>query len=564
MINCYKILFLFLGLNLILSCRASLLWNIQDGIDLYNKAKYNDAKIFFINYLDNNPNDEKGYYNLAKTYLKLKDKTLALENFEKVYDIASKEKTLEKIQFKDNSQVLNDYFDMAVMYFEDANLQEAEFYADLMIKLDIKDSNAWFLKAKIANSRGQKEEAKEYLNKAILYNNKLLKTNLAKKLNIYSLPSVSKENHYLFAFENYYKGNIEGAFNNCLKYVESDKTNPEINILLAELYLNKNDTKNALEVVENGKKLSENIGYYLLEAQIYKKLEDYSKQESALLKAYKINPNNSKMLYEIGNFYLEKDNYKNAIKYFEALVNTDDSFYEGYFGYIKSLIEVGKTNSALNYIRKASAINNNQSEINYLLSLICFKQGLFDESNDYINEAILKHKNPNYYLLKAKIMYFSGNYDESLKILNETLKFGKTYNEFEVDEYHLKNYLKLKKYQNIQYYLNGRECKLDKNSLLYKYILYKIYKLEGNDKKADFLYGQIKLARANSIKEYLDLSEIIFEEEGLDNSIKLLDKAIKKMPAEPELYSQKIKIYYLAKSFEKAKEISNIMSDKFN
>ena len=565
MIKCYKKYFLVAVLSVILPSKAGVLWNIQDGIKHYNYTNYKAAKEYFTDYLLNNPNDEEGFYELGRTCLKLKDKVLALSNFEKSYNLASKEKNLEKIKFKSDAQALNDYFDMAAMYFEDGNLQEADFYADLMLKMDNKNASAWFLKAKIANSKGLKEQAVEYMNNAILYNNKLLKTNLAKKLNIYSAPPVSKEKYYLFAFEDYYRGNVDSAIRNCKSYLESDSENVDINILLSKLYLLKNDLNSALETVENAKKTAENTELYLLEATIYNLLKDLTKEQAALEKAYKINPNNTKVLYSTGNYYLKNEDYKNAFKYFEALINTDDGFYEGYFGYILCLIEKGQFDNALSYIRKAVNLNPNQSEINYLLSLICFKQGQFDEAIDYIQEAIQKHKNSNYFLLKAKINYYQNNYKASLDALNETTKLSQTiYKPYEVDKYYIKINLKLKNFQNAQYYLNNVDSRLDKNSLLYKYNLYKFYKLEGNDKKADSTYNQIKSTRPNSINDYIDLSEIIYEEEGTNNSILLLDKAIKKNPDEPELYSQKIKIYSLSGLSESSKQTEKEMSEKFN
>ena len=563
LINYYKKIIIFLFFCA-LPCKAGLLWELQNGIDMFNVGDYPKAQSYFTDYLNNNPNDEMGYYYLAITNLRLKNRKDALINFEKSYNLALSDKNLEKINFKNNFQVLNDYFDMAVMYFKEGNFKEADFYADLMLKLSNKNSNAWFLKAKIANAKGEKEEAINNLNKAILYNPKLLKTNLAKQLGVNSMPSISKENYYQFAFEDFYKGNIESAVRNCTNYLELDNTNIDIYILLSELYLIKNDTPKALLTMENAEKIQKNSGIYLEKAKIYKKLEDFEKEENALLKAYKINPNSPQTLYELGNFYLKKENYNNSLKYFEALVNTDDGFYEGYFGYILSLVNLGKTDSALNYIRKASSINPLQSEISYVLSLICFKQGQFKEAKDYIDDAISKQLNPNYLLLKSQISYYSGNYDESFKILNDIKKSNeKVFNKNMFEEFYIKNLLKLKQYQNAQDYFDKPDVSLDKNSLLYKYNLYQIYKLEGNDKKASIVYNRIKSSKYNSLKEIGILSEIMYEQEGLESAIKLLDKMIKKSP-DVELYFQKIKIYSLNNDETKIKEVLSALSKNQN
>ena len=81
---------------------------------------------------------------------------------------------------------------------------------------------------------------------------------------------------------------------------------------------------------------------------------------------------------------------------------------------------------------------------------------------------------------------------------------------------------------------------------------------------ADFLYNQIKFSRLNSANDYINLSGILSEEEGLDSAIKLLDKAIKKMPDEAQLYFQKIRIYSSFALNDKVKEVLNTISKKFN
>lgn len=545
--------------------KASLLWNIQDGAKLYNQTDYIKAKDFFENYIKSNPNDKNGYYLLGRTYLKLKDELNAQKNFEKSYELASKEQNIEKLKFNKEKLSLNDYFDMSVMYFEDGNLQEADFYADMMLKLDPKNYKAWFVKAKVANSQNQKDKAKEYLKSAIIYNNKLLKTNLAKELDIYSVPKATKEIYNMFALEAYYKGDIEKAIYNYNQYLEIDKTNIEIYTMLSEAYLIKNDIQNALKTLEEAQNSVDNAPIlYLLKAKAYKLLSDNKKQEEALKKAYEANPNNIETLLEIGNFYLGKENFKKAKPYFEALINTNDNFYEGYFGYIKCLIEEGNINSALNFIRKISTLNNKSKEVDYLLSLICYKEGNYSEALDYIKDALDKEENPNYYLIKAKIEYYSNENKSSLKSLDYISKFNfSVFDLSEIDKYYLKNYIKTQQIQNTQYYINRANIALDKNSLLYKYVLYKTYKLQGNDKKAELLFKQIRMLGNNSTKDLLDLSEIVFYEKGLNEAIKLLDKNIKKAPLEYSLYYQKIKIYMLANEIEKAKEISENIRKNF-
>ena len=114
------------------NANASLLWDINVGV---NNFKENDPvflKEYFTNYIENNPNDKEGYYWLGKIYSNKKDKKSKIESakyFKKAYELTSKDKDLEKITFDfgDKTQ-LEDYFDMAAMFFEIGNTKEAELY----------------------------------------------------------------------------------------------------------------------------------------------------------------------------------------------------------------------------------------------------------------------------------------------------------------------------------------------------------------------------------------------------------------------------------------------------
>ena len=200
--------------------KASLLWDINYGIDLFRKNNYKSACDYFIEYIKTNPNDKDGYYWLARSYFNLKDEKKANENFEKSYELSMKEKNIEKIDFKLNTTSnLEDYFDMAVMFFESGDLKEAKTYADLMLKINEKSPSAYFIKAKIAQLEGNNQKAIEYINQAIIFNNKLIKTNLAKSLNIKQLPEMSLEMYEVFALEAYFSNDIASAMRYCRKYL---------------------------------------------------------------------------------------------------------------------------------------------------------------------------------------------------------------------------------------------------------------------------------------------------------------------------------------------------------
>lgn len=540
---------------------ASLLWDINFGINEYRKNNYKTARDYFLNYIKSNPNDEEGYYWLAKSYWGLKDNKKANENFKKAHELTIREKNIEKLDFNyDTSSNLEDYFDMAAMYFETGDMKEAEFYADMMLKMNPKSPSAYFIKAKIAQINGENEKAIEYINKAIIFNNKLIKTNLAKSLNVTKLPEMTLEMYEIFALEAYFSPDTTSAIRYCRKYLEVNPSNIDMSNLLIDLYIKNNELALAQILLsdvlnQNGN----NIQAILYQAKIHELRKD-ERLEATLLSAYKINPNNAQVLLEIGNYYLKKDDFLNAKKYFEILINVNDALYEGYFGYIYSLIETGEIENAMNIIRKFIAFNPDSSEGYYLLSKICDKNGNYKDSYDYLCQAIEKAKNPRYYIARGKVNYILKKYNDALNDFKTASKLPCNEKILNISQdYLIKTYLKTNDLINAQMLLN-KKLLLDKNRIMYKYNLYILYKLQGNEKRALELFNEIKKAKLISTQDYIDLSDIYLEEEQYESSIKIIDKAIKKFSKDYLIYSQKIKIYSYLNKNEEIKEILNKMT----
>ena len=536
-------------------CKASLLWNINFGIEQYRKNNLEIAKKYFIDYIKSNPNDEEGYYWLAKTYADLKDIKNANENFKKAHEISIKEKNIEKIDFNINtSSNIEDYFDIAAMYFESGDLKQAQTYADLMLKINPKSPSAYFIKAKIAQIEGNIEEATKFLNKALTFNDKLLKTNLAKSLNINQLPQASIEMYEIFAIEAYFSNDINSAIRYCKKYLNENPSNVDISNLLIDLYIKNNELSLAQSLIDDILAAFPNIQTLLYQTKIYEIRQD-KKLEETLLKAYKINPNNLNVLLELGNYYLKNKDYFNSRKYFEILIAVNDNLAEGYFGYIYSLLETFEIELAIQNIRKFTFLNPDSSEADYLLAKICDKKGEKKEALEYLTSALQKTKNIYYYLDRAKINYELNNYNESLEDLKNISKLPNA-NQItdDVQEYLIKNYIKTGDILKAQM-LTSKKHSLDKNKNMYKYNLYNIYKLQGNEKMALVQLEEIKKSKPVIIEDYINLSKFYYEQKKYNEAIKILNKGIKKFPAQNNLYLEKVKILFETKQTQKAQEI---------
>lgn len=553
-----KILFI-ISVLLLSYNKASVLFDIQTGVKEYQLKNYDFAKNYFISYINNNPNDKDGYFWYAKTLEQTNEKkysALINENYKKAYDITLNNKNIEKITFNlSKNQNIEDYFDMAIMYFEQGNLKASEQYADLMLNINSKSPSAYFIKAKIALVKNDKQKAKEYMSQAIILNNKYLDTNLAKTLEIKEVPEMRQQMYNIFALESYFKGDINTAIKYLEKYREKNLENIDINTTLLEFYIKNNELDKAQALADSLlKENPKNIQTRLLYIELCKIKNQNDKIEHFLSDTYKINPNNKDTLLLIGNYYLEKKDFLSAKKYFEQLINVNDEMYEAYFGYTYSLIELNETEKAMPLIRKAITLNPKNSEMYYLLALICKMNAQYDEATNYLIEAINKDENPQYYIELAKLNYILKKYNQSLTNLKDALSMSEFPLDKEtIDEYMLKNYIKLEDEKNTVNYLKGK-LKLDKNRIIYKYNLYKLYKLQGNENQASSYLKELKKYKPKSLVDYLDLSEIQFEEKGIEFGIKTLNNGLKEYPNAKELYFKKLEFYFMVNNQDEIKK----------
>lgn len=528
-----KIVLLFL--ILLTSAQASVLWELKDGIDIYNSGNYKNSLRYFTGYIRSNPNDEDGYYWLGKIYQKQNNEKMSLAAFKKAYAIALKDKNIDKIDFENNEyDNLEDYFDMASGYYEQANYKEAENYANMMLKIDPDCASAYFIKAKIAYIENNKNLAFEYLKNAVLLDNMLLNTKLAHTLGMEEIPELSPQELIFYAQKTYYKGDVDSSIVYLKKYIELDKNNADAYKMLIDCYLKNNNPKEAENTLSEGRKNCKNAASLLISGA---EIENYinknsEKYKEILHEAYEINPNNKELLLKLGNLYISRKEYLKAKNYFETLISVDDSLYEAYFGYIYTLIKTNDTEKVQSSIKILSSFNKDGSEIYYLLSLICSHKAQYKDALDYIKMAIKKEQNPYYYAQAGKLYYILGDYKLSQKYLNNAINYEDS------REYLILDNLKLDNLQKVKELVNS--CpELDKNRISYKYYLYKTYKY--NNKELNMVLKQ----KPFSMQDYIDLARINFLEGKKNITDKILSNASKKFNNAPEFLYLKQELEYI-------------------
>lgn len=528
------------------ACFASLFWNLDVGIEELQKTNFKQALNYFSYYITFNPNDEDGYYWLAIAHKGLGDEKLSAQNFQKAYELYTQKKDVERINFNFESlSNVDDYFDMAVNYYGSGNYKEADFYADMMLKIEPKSAQAYFIKAKVAKAWSNDELAKKYLNQAIIFDNGILDTNLAKALSVNEVPQTTKETYRLYAVELYYRGKIKEAILNAEKYLALDKDIDMINFL-ANLYIKADYINLAQDLIKSAKEAGiSNIQTYLAEAKIYDIKNYFDDEEKVLYDAYRINPNNQDILFALAEFYLKTKDYLNAKRFYENLVLVDDDFYEAYFGLVYSKLRLNDTSEVSTLIRKMTEINPESSEIQFLLGLLAECNLSLMDAFDFINQAIQKKDNPNYHFEKGKVYYIMGKYRDAIEEFKLARKdYANLVEKVQLDEYLLRSYIQSENLDEAQNIIIQSQ-KLDKNRIIYKYNLYKLCHLK--EKDSGVCKKNFKSVKSEKLEDYIDNIEIAFDKKDLKSASKIISSGLKKYPYSGELIFQKIRLNYSLK-----------------
>ena len=115
---------------------------------------------------------------------------------------------------------------------------------------------------------------------------------------------------------------IKAKMENLLKEYPNDK--PRLLIEIATMYMEKGSLDEAERIVDIA--LSNNPLYtkgWWLKSEIALKKNDLNSALSALKKLYELNPNSSKILYNIGKIYLAKENLDKAKNFFLMAIKVD-------------------------------------------------------------------------------------------------------------------------------------------------------------------------------------------------------------------------------------------------
>ena len=566
------IISLFIFFNLAAGVYAS---ELTDGIKLLNTNKLNKACEFFKNYTDNHPNDPDGHYWLGYCYKRTGQDELGSYHLQKSFELSQ---TIEDIDIVEPAgfKNQNDYLDIALMYLENGEFDKAHTYCDMTIKLNPENAEAYVMRSKIYLTQGDKDNARAAAIRAIQYDNALLDSDTAREFDIVEIPPFDFEYYNSKGVEYFYKGEIENAINCFKKSLDMNFKNVVALNNLARAYIKLQNYDEAKSALKKARIFAPKYFETYLNLAHIAKLESqrtdigdftrkkYLRERQKYLNiAIKNNPNDKRAYLEMGNYYLEQRDFKEAIKNFETALIYDDEYYEAYLGLAIANLKSDNLQKALLALRNASALNSRSDEISYYLAKMCILDNRFDEAKDYLEDALSKAENPEYYLEMGKIEYYKNNYTSARENFIKACSL----------DVRLKNMAELHNYLGLCYYhmkdlrkavINLQKAnELENNNVIYMYNLSLVYKTTRQNDLYEKIYNKIMNFKPQSVRDYIDLGTIYYDRGQSDVAKTILDEGIRKMPEKKALYSAKLKLLKSLGESEEEKKLKELMDKIF-
>ena len=191
------------------------------------------------------------------------------------------------------------------------------------------------------------------------------------------------------------EGDKEGAMTYFQKTVDLDSKNPEY--LGAYEDFKKSLTMEDLEKISSGENTDKDIEYAALIAKADKYFNE-KKYKEALVpyeKALEINPNNKEALLKIGNIYKNNKDLTKSSEYYQKAIAIDDKYTDAWFNLGLIYANTNKLNNAVDCFDKVISIDNKYTYAYYALGLAYEYQ--HDNQRAVLNykKYVLLERDPN-------------------------------------------------------------------------------------------------------------------------------------------------------------------------
>ena len=237
--------------------------------------------------------------------------------------------------------------------------------------------------------------------------------------------SASAENWVLYGNVQWAKGDIDAARSSFEKAAALDKENPEAVYQLASLWSSKNPDK-SIQYLQQYLLLkpdeAADVDYQL--ALLYNVKNDYAAMKNSLLKAKEADPMYVQPRYMLANYYEVKSDTAAALSEYIDLLALEGNSTEllNHIGEVYSSPAVSNLNEAEKYFARSYALDKTDTTACFWLSVISEQRRDFAAAAGYLETSKDLNENPGTSLRLSYYYTQSGHYDKAITLLEGARK----------------------------------------------------------------------------------------------------------------------------------------------
>ena len=195
------------------------------------------------------------------------------------------------------------------------------------------------------------------------------------------------------AYQLLYFGEYEQSLNLAKLAIQINKNDEKLWLILAEAQVANKLFKEAIHSLNKAEKINSKISeIYFAKSNVYLKISELQKAETALEIGLRLEPNNYKAIFQLGNIFLMKEKYAKAIELFDKSIEIKPDFWQAINNQALAYFEKNNVNQSIKLFKKAISIEENAEPILGLAS--CLRMKDIKLAVQLAKQSL--DKNPNY------------------------------------------------------------------------------------------------------------------------------------------------------------------------
>lgn len=239
---------------------------------------------------------------------------------------------------------------------------------------------------------------------------------------------VAGSDMYVLGAQAYRSGEKEKAFKYLLDAVSQNPNLRMAQAMLADLYRQKGDYRNAAAHYDAAARLDPySIANHYNLGVMYQLLRRFQDAAAAYLRALDLNPRDVKSNMNLGTVYLSLGQTNDAVNYLERATMIDGNSSDAWSNLGVAYDSVGKTQLAEQAYRKALELKGASPAVMQNLGANLITQNRTAEAVAVMEQVIQKSDTPSAHKVYGDALAQAKRYDEAIEQYNQALKLDKSY-----------------------------------------------------------------------------------------------------------------------------------------